>query len=80
MVRGVVAQDTADSKGAHILVTGTATTSLNGSSGGVVAHFAHSISLVSVGREGNINFPALLEALDFGFPFQIHNDALALIS
>ena len=92
VVRGVVAQDTADGKGVHMLVTGTARTSLNGSPGGVVANFAHSISLVPVddeiwrgihgdeGREGNIICPALLEALELGFPFQIHNDALALLS
>ncbi|KAL3815921.1 hypothetical protein ACHAXA_005769 [Cyclostephanos tholiformis] len=92
VVRGVVAQDTADGKGVHILVTGTAITSLSGSPGGVVANFAHSISLVSVGDEilRGINgdagrkrdsiCPALLVALEFGFPFQIHNDALALLS
>ena len=57
-----------------------------------MANFAHSISLVPVddeiwrgihgdeGREGNIICPALLEALELGFPFQIHNDALALLS
>lgn len=92
VVRGVVAQDTADGKGVHMLVTGTARTSLNGSPGGVVANFAHSISLVPVddeiwrgihedeGRKGNSICPALLEALELGFPFQIHNDALALLS
>jgi hypothetical protein len=92
VVRGVVAQDTADGKGVHILVTGTAITSLNGSPGGVVANFAHSISLVSVddgimrgihgdaGGKGNSICPALFEALELGFPFQIHNDALALLS
>ena len=47
-VRGVVAQDTADRKGVHILVTGIARTSLSGSQGGVVASFAHSISLVPI--------------------------------
>ncbi len=86
VVRGVVAQDTTDGKGVHILVTGTAKTSLNGSPGGVVVNFAHSISLVPVGihgdesTKGNIICPALLEALELGFPFQIHNDALALLS
>lgn len=92
VVRGVVAQDTADGKGVHILVTGTARTSLNGSPGGVVANFAHSISLVPVddelwreingeeSRKRNNIYPALLEALELGFPFQIHNDALALLS
>jgi hypothetical protein len=92
VVRGVVAQDTADGKGVHILVTGTAITNLHGSPGGVVANFAHSLSLVSVddGIMGGIHgdakgkristCPALFEALKFGFPFQIHNDALALLS
>ena len=83
VVRGVVAQDTADGNGVHMLVTGTAATSLNGSSGGVVANFAHSISLVPVNdeenREGKISCPALIEALQMGFPFQIHNDALAYL-
>lgn len=82
-VRGVVAQDTADGKGVHILVTGTAQTSLNGTAGGVLASFAHSISLVpiddSVSRIDGIS-PALRDAFDAGFPFQIHNDALALLS
>ncbi|KAL7540547.1 hypothetical protein ACHAXR_012582 [Thalassiosira sp. AJA248-18] len=90
VVRGVVAQDTADGKGVHILVTGTARTSLNGSAGGVVASFAHSISLVPIDdgvlrkmyrsddyKRGN---GALREAFEVGFPFQIHNDALALLS
>ena len=93
VVRGVVAQDTADGKGVHILVTGTARTSLNGAAGGVVASFAHSVSLVpiddGISREiyrnhehgqGDSICPALLEALHVGFPFQIHNDALALLS
>lgn len=85
IVRGVVAQDTADGKGVHILVTGTARTSLNGSAAGVLASFAHSISLVpieedAISREMYINCPALRDALEIGFPFQIHNDALALLN
>lgn len=84
-VRGVVAQDTADRKGVHILVTGIARTSLSGSQGGVVASFAHSISLVpkdvgTLSERGGITCTALLEALAVGYPFQIHNDALALLS
>ena len=84
-VRGVVAQDTADRKGVHILVTGIARTSLSGSQGGVVASFAHSISLVPIDagmltQRGGITCTALLEALAVGYPFQIHNDALALLS
>ncbi|KAL7549656.1 hypothetical protein ACHAWF_012922 [Thalassiosira exigua] len=92
VVRGVVAQDTADGKGVHILVTGTARTSITGSVGGVLASFAHSVSLVPVdevmpkshgengGTIGHGSCPALAEALQFGYPFQIHNDALALLS
>ena len=86
-VRGVVAQDTADGNGVHILVTGTARTV-----GGVVASFAHSLSLVLIssdeilgenhanndGRRVDV-CPALFEALQVGYPFQIHNDALALL-
>lgn len=95
IVRGVVAQDTADGRGVHILVTGTARTSLNGAPGGMVSSFAHSISLVPIddglremsyrneelrtAGEGT-SCPGLLEALGVGFPFQIHNDALALLS
>lgn len=94
VVRGVVAQDAADGKGVMILVTGTAVTALNGSAGGVVASFAHSISLVPIDdgilREikrynqhdstGEGICSALLEAVYLGYPFQIHNDALALLS
>eukprot|EP00584_Thalassiosira_punctigera_P005781 CAMPEP_0172535502 /NCGR_PEP_ID=MMETSP1067-20121228/7482_1 /TAXON_ID=265564 ORGANISM="Thalassiosira punctigera, Strain Tpunct2005C2" /NCGR_SAMPLE_ID=MMETSP1067 /ASSEMBLY_ACC=CAM_ASM_000444 /LENGTH=508 /DNA_ID=CAMNT_0013320439 /DNA_START=140 /DNA_END=1666 /DNA_ORIENTATION=- len=88
VVRGVVAQDTADGKGVHILVTGTARTGLNGAAGGVVASFAHSVSLVPMHGIPYLNVnhgvdgicPSLLEALEVGFPFQIHNDALALLS
>lgn len=82
VVRGVVAQDTADGNGVHMLVTGTAAKSLNGSTGGVLANFAHSISLVPVNGEEQrekISCPVLIEALDTGFPFQIHNDALAYL-
>lgn len=84
-VRGVVAQDAADRKGVHILVTGVARTNLNGSQGGVVASFAHSISLVpmdadSISGRSCISCPALLDASVVGYPFQIHNDALALLS
>lgn len=84
VVRGVVAQDTADGNGVHILVTGTART---GALGGLAVNFAHSVSLVPIeapfsGANGNGNSIclALREALEMGFPFQIHNDALALLS
>mmetsp|Transcript_15950 Transcript_15950/g.33697 ORF Transcript_15950/g.33697 Transcript_15950/m.33697 type:complete len:510 (-) Transcript_15950:105-1634(-) len=90
VVRGVVAQDTADGKGVHILVTGTARTGLNLTPGGVMASFAHSVSLVPIDRiprESNVNHgegdgisSSLSAALEVGFPFQIHNDALALLS
>ena len=61
----------------HILVTGTARTSLNGAPGGVLANFAHSISLVPIKDAG---ISTIREALEVGYPFQIHNDALALLS
>jgi hypothetical protein len=78
VVRGVVSQDTVDGKGAHILVTGTAVTG----SGGVTANFAHSVSLTRVTSELPIgsSCPALTAAFEVGVPFQIHNDALALLS
>jgi hypothetical protein len=78
VVRGVVAQDAFDGKGAHILVTGTAVTG----SGGVTANFAHSVSLTQVQSEHQVEstFSALSPALEVGVPFQIHNDALALLS
>ena len=83
VVRGVVAQDAVDGKGVHILVTGTAVTS-SGAVRGVLANFAHSISLTPINTglqcETGANCPALAEALEIGFPFQIHNDALALLS
>lgn len=77
-VRGVVSQDTVDGKGAHILVTGNAVTG----SGGVSANFAHSVSLTRVKHELQVEStsPALLAAFVAGIPFQIHNDALALLS
>lgn len=77
IVRGVVAQDTADGEGVHILVTGTAKTSPKGAPGGVLANFAHSISLVPIKDAG---ISTIREALEMGYPFQIHNDALALLS
>mmetsp|Transcript_10182 Transcript_10182/g.21234 ORF Transcript_10182/g.21234 Transcript_10182/m.21234 type:complete len:523 (+) Transcript_10182:128-1696(+) len=98
VVRGVVAQDAADGKGVHILITGTARTGVVGAAGGVLASFAHSVSLTPVDMSnvvrGSMNAktseedriqacpycPALVEALGVGFPFQIHNDALALLS
>lgn len=80
-VRGVVAQDTADRKGVHILVTGIARTNRSGSQGGMVASFAHSVSLVSMFSDSSdVACTALLEAFAIGYPFQIHNDALALLS
>ena len=93
VVRGVVAQDTADGKGVHILVTGTARTGLNGApGGGVVANFAHSVSLIPIddheisrngenSKNGNTSScPSLREAFEIGYPFQIHNDALAFLT
>ena len=85
IVRGVVAQDTFDGQGVHILITGTAKTVCNAVGGGVLA-FAHSVSLSCIDGAMNqsINVrqacPGLADAFDRGFPFQIHNDALAFLS
>lgn len=78
VVRGVVAQDTVDGNGAHILVTGTALTG----SGGVTANFAHSVSLTlieDVVHRSESDRSALTSDVESGFSFQIHNDALALL-
>ena len=86
IVRGVVAQDTFDGRGVHILITGTAKTVCNAVAGGVLA-FAHSVSLTRVDTtmiRGSNNLhqfcPALVDATERGYPFQIHNDALAFLS
>ena len=75
-MKGVVSQDTVDGQGAHILVTGTAVTG----SGGVTANFAHSVSLTRVEAQVESTCSALEAAFEVGVPFQIHNDALALLS
>lgn len=76
LVRGVVAQDAYDRHGVHILVNGTAKTA-----GGVFA-FAHSVSLspVTDASSGSALNLELMAALDVGYPFQIHNDALAFLN
>ncbi|KAL7517794.1 hypothetical protein ACHAWX_002684 [Stephanocyclus meneghinianus] len=86
IVRGVVAQDTFDGRGVHILITGTAKTVCNAVAGGVLA-FAHSVSLTYVDTtsiSGSNNShevcPGLVDASERGHPFQIHNDALAFLS
>eukprot|EP00804_Cyclotella_cryptica_P026030 CCRYP_019309-RA/>CCRYP_019309-RA protein AED:0.04 eAED:0.04 QI:88/1/1/1/1/1/2/1276/479 len=86
IVRGVVAQDTFDGRGVHILITGTAKTVCNAVAGGALA-FAHSVSLAhvdttSISGSNNLNqiCPALADASERGYPFQIHNDALAFLS
>ena len=76
LVRGVVAHDAYDGRGVHILITGTAKTA-----GGIFA-FAHSVSLSPVSDASNgaaLNLE-LMAALDVGYPFQIHNDALAFLN
>ena len=83
LVRGVVAQDAYDGRGVHILITGTAKTVCNAVAGGVLA-FAHSVSLCPI-QAGSMNgsgqvCPELMHALQSGFPFQIHNDALSFLS
>jgi len=64
LVRGVVVQDTYDFVGAHILVTGMAYTVSLGDNHSITA-FAHSISLTPV---------------KIPYYFQIHNDALSLMT
>jgi len=64
LVRGVVAQDAYDFFGANILVTGVAHTTSLGDNGSITP-FAHSISLTPV---------------KIPYDFQIHNDALSLMT
>jgi len=81
-VRGVVAQDSHDGCGVHILVTGVVqTTALPSSSG--VSPFAHSISLVPVVAERrrmmNGGGGSVVDG-EMSYAFQIHNDALSLLT
>lgn len=71
IVRGVVAQDTHDLIGAHVLVTGVVqTATLSGSFR--ITPFAHSIVLTSAAiYDKNCKLP---------YAFQIHNDALSLMT
>lgn len=72
MVRGVVSQDTFDNEGAHVLITGiVATTSLNDQT-----CFAHSVSLVK--KQSPLY--SYSQSIDDEFSFQIHNDALSLLT
>jgi len=70
LVRGVVSQDTFDTKGAHILITGIVQTTLNDQTA-----FAHSVSLV---RKQTPLYSVPSEDSDFSF--LIHNDALSLLT
>jgi hypothetical protein len=81
LVRGVVAQDAYDGHGVHILITGTAKTVCNAVAGGVLA-FAHSVSLspTNVTSMNGSAHPELRVAIESGYPYQIHNDALAFLS
>uniref|UniRef100_A0A6S8XWT2 NTF2 domain-containing protein n=2 Tax=Ditylum brightwellii TaxID=49249 RepID=A0A6S8XWT2_9STRA len=76
VVRGVVAQDTFDHQGAHILVTGLIRMALSPSNAilhqTTLAPFAHSISLTpTTAMPAHTNDP---------YAFQIHNDALSLLT
>lgn len=82
-VRGVVAQDAHDGRGAHILVTGLVQTPAAGGSGGVspgdvATPFAHSVSLVPATAQGFNETVGGIGAVA-PYAFQIHNDALSLL-
>lgn len=70
LVRGVVSQDTFDNKGAHVLITGIVQTTLNDQTS-----FAHSVSLV---KKQNPLYS--FSSDDSEYSFQIHNDALSLLT
>jgi hypothetical protein len=71
LVRGVVSQDTFDNKGAHVMVTGIVQTNTSG-----LTSFAHSVSLVKT-QHNSLLFPS---TSDLEFSFQIHNDAMSLLT
>ncbi len=72
LVRGVVSQDTFDNKGAHVLITGIVEmTSMNDQT-----CFAHSVSLVK--KQSPLY--SYSQSIDDEFSFQIHNDALSLLT
>jgi len=95
VVRGVVAQDAHDGRGAHILVTGLVQTpaamagsGIGGNSlgaggevlgVGVATPFAHSVSLVPATAQGPDHGGGGGIGAEAPFSFQIHNDALSLL-
>uniref|UniRef100_A0A7S4HJ16 NTF2 domain-containing protein n=1 Tax=Odontella aurita TaxID=265563 RepID=A0A7S4HJ16_9STRA len=78
VVRGVVAQDAHDGRGAHILVTGAVQTPSPAGEMGVATPFAHSVSLVPATAQGFDETVGGIGAVA-PFAFQIHNDALSLL-
>mmetsp|Transcript_18874 Transcript_18874/g.26574 ORF Transcript_18874/g.26574 Transcript_18874/m.26574 type:complete len:555 (-) Transcript_18874:25-1689(-) len=84
VVRGVVAQDSYDLKGAHVLVTGMVQTNALGEGNGITS-FAHSISLAPASNishkcRGVDNYDNFDDDKTDNFSFQIHNDALSLMT
>lgn len=75
-MRGVVAQDTPDG-GAHLLITGVM---IPAESSGLPSSFAHSVVLTPASVEPGGDIELAVQINGGGKPFQIHNDAFALIS
>mmetsp|Transcript_12818 Transcript_12818/g.19420 ORF Transcript_12818/g.19420 Transcript_12818/m.19420 type:complete len:477 (-) Transcript_12818:10-1440(-) len=75
-MRGVVAQDTPDG-GAHLLVTGMM---IPAEGAGLPSSFAHSVVLTPAFVEPGGDIALAIQINGGGKPFQIHNDAFALIS
>jgi len=75
-MRGVVAQDTPDG-GAHLLVTGVM---IPAEGAGLPSSFAHSVVLTPAFVEPGGDIALAIQINGGGKPFQIHNDAFALIS
>jgi hypothetical protein len=75
-INGVVAQDTYDGKGAHLLITGTLVVVTDATT----STFCHSVSLAPVYFPGQQDSNGNIIYNDDGnAAFQIHNDALALL-
>eukprot|EP00978_Attheya_sp_CCMP212_P040733 scaffold225587_cov41-Attheya_sp.AAC.1 len=68
-INGVVAQDTYDGKGAHLLITGTLVVVTERTT----STFCHSVSLAPV------CYPGQQDGDEENTAFQIHNDAMALL-
>ena len=79
-----MAQDTHDSRGVHILVTGIVQTSARAGSNNVTP-FAHSVCLAPVRHnsngQGSFTGSEIPQQGDYiPFAFQIHNDALSILT